>query len=298
MTLARDTAMRVPLRGFHTTAADAARLAAALMNDGVIDGERVLPEGVAASLLEARADVPFSTTRVGYGVRITRASGRRAISVSGGGRGHGVSMQLLPAERLAVIVLTNKTGVGLGGVADFVFARLLGDPPGPPRAERPPPDPASLQRLAAVHVADAELVVRLSVYKGFAFVVATAVLLYLLLRRSMTTIDRAFVALEREEAERVRQEERRRRAEAIVASTDDAIISKAPDGTITSLNPAAQLMFGYSESEVVGQPIDLLIPPEALNDEPLSGERVRQHETTRMRKDGALLPVAITFSPI
>src|SRR5690606_27855590 len=70
VTLARDTAMRVPLRGFHTTATDAARLAAALMNDGVIDGERVLPEGVAASLLEARADVPFSTTRVGYGVRI------------------------------------------------------------------------------------------------------------------------------------------------------------------------------------------------------------------------------------
>lgn len=152
--------------------------------------------------------------------------------------------------------------------------------------------------LLALFVTDADLVVRLSVYKGFAFVAATAVLLYLLLRRSMTTIDRAFVALEREEAERVRQEERRRRAEAIVASTDDAIISKAPDGTITSWNPAAQLMFGYSESEVVGQPIDLLIPPEALNDEPSSGERVRQHETTRMRKDGALLPVAITFSPI
>jgi CubicO group peptidase (beta-lactamase class C family) len=150
VTFARDTAMRVPLRGFNTTATDAARLAAALMNDGVVGGKRVLPAGVAASLLEPRADVPFSTTRAARGARIALWNGRRAVAVSGGGSGHGVSMQLLPAEGIAVIVLTNKSGVGLSGVADFVFRRLLGDMPAPERAERAPPDSASLDRLAAV----------------------------------------------------------------------------------------------------------------------------------------------------
>lgn len=149
-TFTADTAMRVPLRGFHTTATDAARLAAALLSDGVVGGERVLPAGVAASLLEARADVPFSNVRSGRGVRISQWNGRRTVVVSGAGMGHGVSMQLLPAERLAVVVLTNKSGVGLGDVADFVFRRLLGNVQEPAAQPRATPDSASLQQLAAV----------------------------------------------------------------------------------------------------------------------------------------------------
>jgi CubicO group peptidase (beta-lactamase class C family) len=147
----RDVAMSVPLRGFHTTATDAARLVIALLNDGVVDGERVLPEGVAASLLQPRADVPFSTSRAGRGLRLSRWRGHNAVRIAGGSTGHSVSLDLLPAQRLGVIVLTNRSGRGLRGVADFVFRRLLGDvaaqaAPAPVDASA---DTASLVQLAS-----------------------------------------------------------------------------------------------------------------------------------------------------
>jgi PAS domain S-box-containing protein len=91
---------------------------------------------------------------------------------------------------------------------------------------------------------------------------------------------------------------------AIVDSTDDAIISKDLDGTITSWNTAAERMFGFSAAEIVGQSVRYLIP-DGLQDEEdrvLSrirrGERVERVETVRRRKDGALIPVSLTVSPI
>jgi hypothetical protein len=123
----------------------------ALLNDGVVDGERVLPEGVAASLLQPRADVPFSTTRAGRGLRLSRWRGHNAVRIAGGSTGHSVSLDLLPAQRLGVIVLTNRSGRGLRGVADFVFRRLLGDvaaPAAPARVDASA-DTASLEHLAS-----------------------------------------------------------------------------------------------------------------------------------------------------
>jgi CubicO group peptidase (beta-lactamase class C family) len=145
----RDIAISVPVDGFHTTAADAARLVIALLNDGVVDGERVLPEGVAASLLEARADVPFSASRAGRGLRISRWNGRRTIAIAGGRTGHSVSLDLLPAERLGIVVLTNRSGRGLHGVADFMFRRLLGDMGAPAAEPDASADAASLEDLAS-----------------------------------------------------------------------------------------------------------------------------------------------------
>src|SRR4051812_30511561 len=79
-------------------------------------------------------------------------------------------------------------------------------------------------RLLGALVRDAALLVQLSLIKGAAFVAATAALLYLLLRRTFRAVERAFVAVERKEAERLAHEAQRRRAEAIVESTDDAIV--------------------------------------------------------------------------
>lgn len=143
-------AMSVPVHGFHTTAADAARLVIALLNDGVVDDERVLPEGVAASLLGPRADIPFSSSRAGRGLRLSGWRGHNAVHIVGGSTGHSVSLDLLPAQRLGVIVLTNRSGVGLRGVADFVFRRLLGDvaAPAAPAAPAARADTASLEQLA------------------------------------------------------------------------------------------------------------------------------------------------------
>lgn len=91
---------------------------------------------------------------------------------------------------------------------------------------------------------------------------------------------------------------------AIVESSDDAIISKNLDGIITSWNPAAEHIFGYSAAEAVGQSITLIIPPDHLDEEKQiiarlrCGRKIDHFETERRAKDGHLLEVSITVSPI
>jgi PAS domain S-box-containing protein len=91
---------------------------------------------------------------------------------------------------------------------------------------------------------------------------------------------------------------------AIVDSSHDAIVSNTLDGIITSWNPAAERMFGYTAAEAVGQSIRLIIPSDrqAEEDEVLSkvrsGERVDHFETIRQRKDGARIHTSLTVSAI
>jgi PAS domain S-box-containing protein len=91
---------------------------------------------------------------------------------------------------------------------------------------------------------------------------------------------------------------------AIVDSSDDAIISKSLDGIITSWNKSAKRLFGYAPEEAIGQPITMLIPPDRLQEEPeiisrlKRGERVDHFETIRRRKDGSLIDISLTISPI
>lgn len=91
---------------------------------------------------------------------------------------------------------------------------------------------------------------------------------------------------------------------AIVESHEDAIISKDLGGRILSWNPAAARMFGYTAAEALGQPINLIIPPERLEEERYiletirRGESIRQLETTRVAKDGRTVEVSITVSPV
>lgn len=91
---------------------------------------------------------------------------------------------------------------------------------------------------------------------------------------------------------------------AIVNSSDDAIISKKLDGTITSWNNGAQRLFGYAPEEIVGQSIFKLIPADRRDEEPriierlTKGERVDHFETIRVKKNGELFPISLTISPI
>jgi PAS domain S-box-containing protein len=91
---------------------------------------------------------------------------------------------------------------------------------------------------------------------------------------------------------------------AIVDSSDDAIITKNLNGIITSWNSAAERIFGYTAEEAVGQPIQMLIPADHLDEEPFilqrirRGERIRHYETVRKAKNGALLEISLTVSPI
>ncbi|MGZ4972755.1 MAG: PAS domain-containing sensor histidine kinase, partial [Limisphaerales bacterium] len=94
------------------------------------------------------------------------------------------------------------------------------------------------------------------------------------------------------------------RLAAIVDSCDDAIIGLALDGTITSWNPAAEKIFGYTTGEAVGRNISILLPSDREDEEPRihdrvsKGERVEHYESVRRRKDGALVDVSLTISPI
>jgi PAS domain S-box-containing protein len=91
---------------------------------------------------------------------------------------------------------------------------------------------------------------------------------------------------------------------ALVESSDDAIFGKTLDGIVTSWNSGAKRLYGYSAEEMVGKNISLLVPPnrrdelariiERLN----AGERIEHFETTRVRKDGHLIDVSLTISPI
>jgi PAS domain S-box-containing protein len=91
---------------------------------------------------------------------------------------------------------------------------------------------------------------------------------------------------------------------AIVESSDDAIISKNLDGIITSWNKGAERIFGYLAEEVIGKPITILIPPDRPNEEPTilerlrRGERIDHYETLRRRKDGRLIDISLTVSPV
>lgn len=91
---------------------------------------------------------------------------------------------------------------------------------------------------------------------------------------------------------------------AIVTSSDDAIISTDLNGIITSWNRGADRLYGYTEQEAVGRSIAILMPPERMDDEPeilsriRKGESVEHYETTRRRKDGTLLDISLTVSPI
>jgi PAS domain S-box-containing protein len=111
--------------------------------------------------------------------------------------------------------------------------------------------------------------------------------------------------------ERCRSEESLRKSNeaagllaTIVTSSDDAIVSKNLNGIIQSWNAGAERIFGYTAKEAIGQPITLIIPPDrrAEEDDIITrlgrGERIDHFQTVRRRKDGAMLDVSVTISPL
>ncbi len=98
--------------------------------------------------------------------------------------------------------------------------------------------------------------------------------------------------------------ENNRHLAAIVQSSDDAIVSKSLEGIITSWNPAAERLFGYSPEEAIGKPILILFPPELVPEEQLllsrilKGETIEHYETVRVKKNGERFDISLTISPI
>jgi PAS domain S-box-containing protein len=108
----------------------------------------------------------------------------------------------------------------------------------------------------------------------------------------------------RDITEQKRAEETRLRLAALVESSQDAIIGKDLEGTITSWNRGAEALYGYTAEEIVGKNVSVLIPPDHQDDFPIIMERLRRgeliehYETVRLCKDGRRLNVALTVSPI
>jgi PAS domain S-box-containing protein len=104
--------------------------------------------------------------------------------------------------------------------------------------------------------------------------------------------------------ERKLAEEAQARLVAVIASSDDSIISMTLDGVVLSWNRAAEQMYGYTANEMVGNATQELIPPDRLDEEPAildrirRGERIEHFETLRKRKDGSIFNVSIAVSPI
>ncbi len=108
----------------------------------------------------------------------------------------------------------------------------------------------------------------------------------------------------RTEAARDHYAARERLFSAAVESSNDAIITKSLDGTITGWNPAAERLFGYTAAEAVGKNIDLIVPPDRIAEvhdilrRVNWGETIEQYETVRLRRDGRLVEVSLSISPI
>ena len=115
---------------------------------------------------------------------------------------------------------------------------------------------------------------------------------------------RSVLESNRDVTEANRAQEVQNRLAAIVESSDDAIVSKGLDGIVTSWNKAAERMFGYTANEAIGQNITLIIPRDRKGEEEKiiarisRGESIDHFQTVRQRKDGTLLDVSVTISPV
>ncbi len=111
-------------------------------------------------------------------------------------------------------------------------------------------------------------------------------------------------AAARDITERKKAEEINSLLAAIVVSSDDAIIGKTLDGTITSWNFAAEKIYGYNEGEAIGKSIEIVVPTDKIAelrnilDKIKHGGRIEHIETVRVAKDGKMIDMAITISPI
>ena len=91
---------------------------------------------------------------------------------------------------------------------------------------------------------------------------------------------------------------------AVVENSDNAVISKSLNGVIMSWNQGATKLFGYTAEEAIGQPITLIIPKDRIDEEPAilrklrAGERIEHFETIRQHKDGSLIDISVTVSPV
>ncbi len=117
-------------------------------------------------------------------------------------------------------------------------------------------------------------------------------------------ITATLLALNQELERHRKTDETQRLLAAMVASSEEAVIGRTPDGTIIIWNKGAEDLYGYTEDEIIGRHISILVPPERrvevdrIRERLSRGEQVRGYETINVRKDGREFPVSLTISPV
>ena len=133
---AAESALAVPRAALYATAADLARLAAAVLQDGMLDGEQRLAAGAGAALFRGAIPIPVTDgSAAGLGGTVSTWEGRPQIHVSGAGRGHTATVRILPTARLALVVLTNSGHGTMPRTQEFILDRLLPEPAASPRPD-------------------------------------------------------------------------------------------------------------------------------------------------------------------
>jgi PAS domain S-box-containing protein len=113
-----------------------------------------------------------------------------------------------------------------------------------------------------------------------------------------------FIARRRAEAKSAEAERFRQHLAEVVRGTQDAVLSKDLDGIVTTWNPAAARLYGYTPEEAIGRHVSFIVPPDRKDEEKvilervMRGERLDTYETERIRADGARISVSLTVSPI
>jgi CubicO group peptidase (beta-lactamase class C family) len=142
-----DNAAAWPAGQLFSTAPEFARFCIAFMNDGQLEGRQVLSPFVIEQLSMPRIAIPNEDRFYGYGLSIRDAQGLRWLSHSGSRTGYGSLARMCPERNFAVIILCNKTGIGLAAVADLAAKIVLGiEPP-----EVKPPTPLPIGDAEMLH---------------------------------------------------------------------------------------------------------------------------------------------------
>jgi two-component system sensor histidine kinase/response regulator len=197
--------------------------------------------------------------------------------------------------------------LALGWIVAFLLIALS---PLMPHAEKPGPDrkayALALELLPYVPIMVAVVLIAAphsDELGPFVLVVCRTTAILVLVRQSLIIIENITLTdgLEQEVAARTAELEG---LGAIVNASANAILGRTPDGVITSWNPGAEQLYGYTSAEVMGRQADFLVPPEHRETDAevlaaiAAGGEARSYETERVRKDGTLVPVSMTISPI
>lgn len=132
----------------------------------------------------------------------------------------------------------------------------------------------------------------------------TFILVCLLLVGTVTALNSAIDLLLAEVEHRQKTQFALGQLHAVAETSEDAIVAKDLNGIITSWNKGAKRVFGYEADEVIGKSVSILIPPERHDEEPAilqrirRGQRIEHYETVRQRKDGTLIDISLSVSPL